>query len=82
MLTRTALSVLPELMYKRYAEPSGCFPVGFWSREEWDETLDKIIAAFKLSLYDLYLNCPRNYSELVDLQNEGTALYGKYLGNL
>lgn len=82
MLTRTALSVLPELMYKRYAEPSGCFPVVFSSREEWDETLDKIIAALKLSLYNLQLNSPRNYSELVDLQNEGTALYGKYLGNL
>lgn len=85
MLTRTALNSLPELMYKRYADPSEGFPFSFSSRDKWNEVLDKIIAAFKLSLYDSRLTClngSTTYGDLIDMQKEGTELYGKYLGNL
>lgn len=85
MMTRTAISVLPELMYKRYANPSDGYPFSFSSRDEWNEVLDKMIAAFKLSLYDSHLtglNVSTTYGDLIDMYKEGTELYGKYLGNL
>lgn len=82
MLTRTAISVLPELMYKRYADPSDGYPFSFSSRDGWNEVLDKMIASFKVALYDIRLDISKTYSELMDMQKEGTELYGQYLGNL
>ena len=82
VLTRTALTMLPEFMYKRYADPSKGYPVLFSTREDWENILDKIIAAFKISLYDLRLNTSTSFNELNDIEKEGTELYGKYLGEL
>lgn len=82
VLTRTALTMLPELMYKRYADPSKGYPMLFSTKEDWDKVLDKIIAAFKIALYDLRLNTSTSFNELNDIEKEGTELYGKYLGEL
>lgn len=82
VLTRTALTMLPELMYKRYADPSKGYPMLFSTRKDWEKVLDKIIAAFKIALYDLRLNTSTSFTELNEIEKEGTELYGKYLGEL
>lgn len=82
VLTRTALTMLPELMYRRYADPSKGYPMLFSTRKDWENILDKIIAAFKIALYDLRLNTSTSFIELNDIEKEGAELYGKYLGEL
>lgn len=75
--TTIAEFVLPRLI--RFKEIAVSFPAGLTS-EEWDEKLDKMVAAFKIMTDEN--RWPTPSGEEWEIVTEGCRLFGQYLPTL